>query len=94
MRFTYNLSDTQHFPNASAKGGTSVVIPHLEGQVEDWPFQEPHEGLLGLPAFLSPDFLFLFCPFLLDAGQSLSMFSLVLQAFSLPSVADCMLVCC
>ncbi|KAK7805731.1 hypothetical protein U0070_010952 [Myodes glareolus] len=48
MRFTYNLSDTQHFLNASAKGGTSVVIPHLERRVEDWPFQEPHEGLLGI----------------------------------------------
>lgn len=80
MSFTYNLSDTQYFTNASTKGKTRDKR-QTEGRVENQPFQEPREGLLGLPAFLSRDFLFL-----VDAGQRLSVFSPLLQAFSLPTV--------
>jgi lysosomal-associated membrane protein 1/2 len=43
MYFTYNLSDTEHFPNAISKGKTSVKNANLKGRVKNLPFREPHE---------------------------------------------------
>lgn len=88
MYFTYNLSDTQFFPNASTKGKTHIKHADPKGWEENLPFPEPPEEPLSVPALLSHRFL----SFLSASSRCLQ--SLRMLSLSVGFVTGhCMLAC-